>query len=129
MKTLLKDVVNWRNEQLTSDELLKGIEGMAFCLTDHEGNFVEVNQAYTELYGYSEEELIGSHFTMVVPEGYRETARKIHDDFIAGAHEMPTEWTVVGKDGASMQIMVYAVHGNSAAGKPMKVTIIERLDG
>lgn len=128
METLIKDLVNWKDEQLAPEQLLDQLTGLAFCLTDHEGNFVEVNTAYTELYGYTEDELIGQHFTKVVPEDYRETAAKIHDDFIAGQNEMPAEWTVVGKDGAPMQIMVHAVRGASAAGKPMKVTIIERLD-
>jgi len=80
--------------------------GMAICVTDEHGNFVEVNDAYTKLYGYTREELLGNHFTMVVPEHYRSQAAQIHDAFMAGAPEMPAEWVVVRKDGALRNIYV-----------------------
>ncbi|MFQ3596932.1 MAG: PAS domain S-box protein [Chloroherpetonaceae bacterium] len=80
--------------------------GMAICVTDKNGNYVEVNDAYLELYGYTREELIGKHFSMVVPEHYRAEATRIHDAFIAGAPEMPAEWVVVRKNGELRNIYV-----------------------
>ncbi len=80
--------------------------GMAICVTDEHGNYVEVNDAYLELYGYTREELIGKHFTMVVPEHYRAEAARIHDAFMAGAPEMPAEWVVVRKNGELRNIYV-----------------------
>lgn len=80
--------------------------GMAICVTDEKGNFVEVNDAYTELYGYTRQELIGNHFSMVVPEHYRDQASQIHDAFMAGAPEMPAEWVVVRKNGEQRNIYV-----------------------
>jgi PAS domain S-box-containing protein len=80
--------------------------GMAICVTDSKGNFVEVNDAYLRLYGYSRQELIGNHFSMVVPEHFRAQATQIHDAFMAGAPEMPAEWVVVRKNGELRNIYV-----------------------
>ncbi|MCS6989636.1 MAG: PAS domain S-box protein [Chloroherpetonaceae bacterium] len=80
--------------------------GMAICVTDENGYFVDFNEAYLKLYGYEREEMLGKHFTMVVPEHYRAEAARIHDAFMAGAPEMPAEWVVVRKDGELRNIYV-----------------------
>jgi PAS domain S-box-containing protein len=128
MKTLMKQITNWNNEQLSMDDLLKQITGLAFCVTSETGHFIEVNEAYTKFYGYSESELLGKHFTMVVPEGYRQTASEIHDRFIKGENEMPTQWQVQRKDGKMVDIIAYAIRAKSPDGKEMKVTMLELLE-
>jgi two-component system, chemotaxis family, CheB/CheR fusion protein len=101
-----------------------GAMGMAICVTDETGKFVEVNDAYCSLYGYTREELIGTHFTIVVPEHYRTEATRIHDAFMAGAPEMPAEWQVVRKDGALRNIYVVPSMMTRENGMRCKVTAI-----
>lgn len=45
---------------------------LGICITDPNGRFEMVNPAYCQFYGYREEELIGHHFTLVVPAAYRQ---------------------------------------------------------
>lgn len=112
---------------LEQDNLLKKVETLAVCRTDHNGNFEDVNDAYCELYGYTREELIGKNFTLVLPEEARTAVQAIHDSFIKGAVEMPQEWTVVNKEGEEMHIRTEAVRILQEGKPPAKMTIIERL--
>jgi|GEM_PF-3722781 len=128
MKTTFSTYQNYLGEQLTHDDILDKIQKLAFCLTDERGYFLEVNPAYCDLYGYTEAELIGNHFTMVVPEAYRAYASDVHDQFIAGTDEMPAQWTVQNKAGELMQIHAEAIRCQSKEGTTTKMTLIERLD-
>ncbi len=112
---------------LDPQALLGRIEQLAFCVTDAKGYFREVNDAYLELYGYTREELIGNHFTMVVPEAYRAMLRALHSDFIAGDDELPTQYTVQHKDGSLIEIVVEAVRVEDEDEGTSKLTIIDRL--
>ncbi|MCS6904259.1 MAG: PAS domain-containing protein [Bacteroidia bacterium] len=127
MKTTVKNPINYKGESLTPESLLEKYEKLALCITDEKGYFVEVNAAYLELYGYQEKELIGKHFTIVVPEENRAFAAKVHDEFIAGTTEMPAEWTVQRKDGELIQIRAEAIRCEDPNGRPAKITIIERI--
>ncbi|WP_243699370.1 PAS domain S-box protein [Natronoflexus pectinivorans] len=40
---------------------------LGICVTDEKGNYVHVNERYSEIYGYGPGELFGKHFTVVVP--------------------------------------------------------------
>lgn len=115
---------------LNADQLQQRLVQLAYCVTDSHGCFVEVNDNYLELYGYSKEELIGKHFTMVVPEEAKEYAKNLHDEFIAGEEEMPKEWDVVGKDGLPRRIYVEAIRvkdTDNEDDQPKKMTVIENL--
>jgi len=48
---------------------------LGVCLTDDRGRFVQVNNAYADLYGYKAEDLIGQPFTRVLPSS-------IHNDAV-----------------------------------------------
>jgi len=97
---------------------------LGMCITDDKGFFEKVNQAYCEFYGYKESELIGNHFTMIVPEQYRPLLSDMHDRFIDGSHEIRGEWDVQKRDGSIHTILGDAclIHGRD--GKPRKVTFV-----
>jgi PAS domain S-box-containing protein len=101
---------------------------LAVCHTDSTGHFVDVNDAYCALYGYTQEELIGQHFSIVIPEGYRAVATGIHDAFISGSEEHAGEWTVVNKLGQHMRIQVTPIRLQDENGNTSKITLIEKLD-
>ena len=98
---------------------------IGMCLTDEHGLFVNVNPAYCIQYGYTKEELLGNHFSMVVPEALKEIATQMHDDFIAGSMvELPGEWEVVRKSGEIRKIFVTAGRFQDSEGKRYKVTTV-----
>lgn len=94
------------------------------CITDSEGKFVDVNNAYCELYGYSKEELINQSFTMVVPVQYRKKMQQMHDDFFQHEIEIPMNFDVVGKDGKLMKVSTSADLLIRPDGKRYKVTSV-----
>mgnify|MGYP006267413517 CR=1 FL=1 len=98
--------------------------GIGLCVTDERGEFVKVNPAYCRQYGYSEDELIGQHFTTVVPEHMREAAARMHDAFIDGALELPGEWQVQRRDGGVREVFVTAGLMAFAKGERLKVTTV-----
>ncbi|NQZ75977.1 MAG: PAS domain S-box protein [Ekhidna sp.] len=121
---------NHEGTSVAHEDILDKTTKLAVCVTDKHGNFVEVNEQYTKFYGFSEEELIGNHFTMVVPEEGRAYANQVHEDFIAGAVEMPAVWEVQQKDGSTMKIHVESIRmedDNDKDGGPSKMTVIEAL--
>ena len=107
---------NWRR---IVDDTPVGI-----CITSHHGMFEFANPAYLAFYDYPREELIGRHFTLVVPERLREVLSDAHDRFIAGAGEIRGEWTVVGRSGEERVILADATRIVDEQGNPKKVTFI-----
>ncbi|MBF0232483.1 MAG: PAS domain S-box protein [Desulfamplus sp.] len=97
---------------------------VGICITNEHGIFEQVNPAYCRLYKYDASELIGNHFTMVVPEANREALHNLHDAFLQGQKELRGEWEVVDKHGKSISIMADAARIIATDGRPRKVTFI-----
>lgn len=99
---------------------------LGICLTNAEGRFVTVNPAYCEIYGYSEDELIGKNFTMMVSPEHKTMMQKMHDDFLIHRSivELGCEWEVVRKNGE--YIWIYASAGilDGIVGGPYKITTV-----
>ncbi|OQW93573.1 MAG: hypothetical protein BWK79_10450 [Beggiatoa sp. IS2] len=95
-----------------SEALLNAIFNVAkvgLCVTDQDGKFVRVNQAYSELYGYHVRELLGQHFTLVLPETNRERANQLYQDFLTEKiEELPSDWLVKNKAGQLLNVYVTA---------------------
>lgn len=96
------------------------------CITDPSGHFEMVNPAYCEFYGYRQEELLGQHFTIVVPEANRAWLSGLHDDFLQGKEhqEMRQEWDVINKNGELRTIITEAARIEGDDGELRKVTFI-----
>lgn len=97
---------------------------LGLCITDPQGIFEYVNPAYCRLYGYTSAELLGQHFTVVVPPEKRAELSELHDRFIAGAAELRGEWEVMRKDGQRMYILADAARIEGEDGRPRKVTFV-----
>ena len=94
------------------------------CVTDAEGFFVKVNQGYCDIYGYTAQELLGQHFTLVVIPEQRQMAIALHDAFIDGEYEMPGEWKVQAKDGHFIDVLTSARLLVNPDGSRCKVTTV-----
>jgi PAS domain S-box-containing protein len=109
LENRIKEEVKHRLEKEIYVSEIFNTANVGICVTNSKGYFTEVNDAYLTLYGYEREELIGEHFSIVVPRDFRSIANKMHEDFILGlTDEVPTEWEVVRKDGELIKIVTTA---------------------
>lgn len=94
------------------------------CITDEKGIFRYVNSSYCRLYGFSEDELTGYHFTKVVPESSREMLIMAHDSFIKNKTEIRGEWEVLDKKGRLLTVIADAAWIKGPDGSPRKATFV-----
>ena len=97
---------------------------LGICVTDENGYFESVNNAYCNIYEYKEDELLGKHFTLVVPEEYKDRLAKMHDDFIVMGLEIRGEWEVVTRTGKRKTILADAAKILNDEGEAKKVTFV-----
>lgn len=80
------------------------------CLMDEEGYFKKVNETYCKLYGYQKEEMLGQHFSLIVPDRYKKKMDLLHREFVQNKYELKGEWIVQKKDGKEFTILVNTAH-------------------
>lgn len=97
---------------------------IGICITNKFGHFEYVNPAYCRLYGYNRTELIGKHFSIVVPEENRAELNKLHDDFMGRTYELQGEWTVKNKKNELITIIANASYLENLKGEPKKITYV-----
>ena len=102
---------------------------VGICITDETGKFVQVNQAYCELYQYDQSELIGNSFTMVVPDEWKAYMQELHDLFMNKKYELQGKWDVIDKYGNVKKIISNAAYlsADRFAG-PCKMTFVVEVD-
>ncbi len=63
--------------ELGNEDLLEFIfktSKIGISITDDRGRFIHINQAYAQLYGYNQDELLNKPFTLVLPPAQHDTA-------------------------------------------------------
>lgn len=106
-------------------DLIYDTAAIGMCVTDEEGKFVRVNKAYCDAYGYSAQELIGTHFSRVLPESIRERASSLHTEFVSGrTEESAGEWQVQSRQGQIRDVYVTAGRLVTTGGARFKVTTV-----
>ena len=122
------ELVRSYNEDLKrSESRLRGIiesTPVGICITDEHGYYEYVNPTYCRLYGYEPDELIGNHFTKVVPEENRERLIHLHSEFMGRRYELRGEWEVLRRDGSPLAIIADAAYIIDVDGRPKKVTFV-----
>jgi PAS domain S-box-containing protein len=102
---------------------------IGICITDEEGDFVNVNKSYTEIYGYSKAELIGKPFTCVVPEEGKKEMQKLHDAFMNREEELTGNWEVINKDNEVFNVLMNAAYIEEPdSNTSFKMTFVVKLD-
>lgn len=80
---------------------------VGICLTNAEGLFVRVNQAFSDILGWSKEEMLHHHFTLLFKEEYHQQARELHRMFmLQPLGVVPDEWVLKRKDGQKITLSV-----------------------
>lgn len=99
---------------------------VGICITNENGIFEYVNDSYQKIYKYSAQELIGNHFTMVVPPENRNHLNALHDSFIyvTEGNEARGEWSVLNKFGEEINIIADAAKIIGIDNRPKKVTFV-----
>lgn len=98
---------------------------LGICITDSNGNYAAVNNAYCRIYEYKKEELIGKSFTIVVP-GTEEQMNTLHQKFLRDKKEILREWDVVTRNGKTIHISVDAGYSDKIFNKgPHKITFVQ----
>lgn len=123
----ITSLVESHNARTSSDEMWNSIYTSApigICMTDGEGRFIRVNKTYCEFYGYSEAELLGRNFTMIVPPDAREKLLQTHHDFMREGYESRGEWMVQTKTGEIRYVLADACRITGQDGQYRKVTFI-----
>ncbi|MBC7922870.1 MAG: PAS domain S-box protein [Ferruginibacter sp.] len=99
---------------------------IGICITNDQGNFVAVNDAYCRVYGYDRSELVGHAFTIVVPEANQETMNTLHRKFMRDKREISREWEVRRKTGELISISVDTAFNDQVFGGPHKITFVHQ---
>ena len=114
--------------QLTdSEKLIQSVFNVAavgICVTDEQGYFVDVNEEYCRIYGYSKEEVIGKHFSMFIPAHNKQKAEELHNKVVSNITQPPKEWQVMRKDGRLIDISINSILLQLDDGKKLTVTSI-----
>ncbi|MGC2854442.1 ATP-binding protein [Novispirillum sp. DQ9] len=92
------------------------------AVTDRQGLYVDINQHYCDLRGYSRDELLGKHFTEVTPPQFREPLRRLHDTFFATGREAPSYWQLRRKDGKEIYVKTHSTLYQGEGGDAYRVT-------
>lgn len=76
---------------------------MGYQSLDEDGNFLEVNQKWTEIFGYSREEVLGKNFSTIILPEYHERYRERFDTFKARG-KMNSEFKILSKNNEILDI-------------------------
>ena len=110
-------------------DIIDSEQELGICVTDEKGYYTYVNDRYNEIYGFHPGELVGKHFTTVVPEDQQKRLQTAHDMFIDKGYEIVRYWDVKNKWGANIKIQAAAAFFDNIfnnKGKGHKVTFVYR---
>ncbi|MDK2841500.1 MAG: hypothetical protein PWQ17_1005 [Anaerophaga sp.] len=133
-KAVLSVVRNITDQQKMLDELKnselrfrsiieKSIVGIS--ITNEEGVFEYVNDAYCKIYGYTPEEIIGQHFTMVAPDETRQLLSMRHAGFFSTGKGEKGEWKAIDKKGNERFVVTDSTLITDVDGNYKRVTFVE----
>lgn len=97
------------------------------CITDEAGIFKDINEEYCRIFGYTKEELIGEHFSILFSQANKEKHTGLHQEFINGASEAPIELKQIQKDGQQIIVASSSELLHRPDGRKYKVTSVRDI--
>ena len=79
---------------------------IGIALMDEEGVYEDVNAAYSHLYGYRQDELIGQSVTRIFLPAEHARVLALHRSFLEEGKALPGTWQAVRQDGTRMSTAV-----------------------
>ena len=96
---------------------------------DRCGYFIDVNRAFCTIYGFNREEIIGEHFTTIVPPDRQASLSSIYERFVAADKdkELSGEWVMRRKDGAPLTVRLTAALAVTETGERLTIATVEDI--
>lgn len=124
----ISQVLEKGQKPLETEALLRlgawDVADTGLCIVDEDGFFVDVNPAYTRIFGYSREELLGKAFTLVLPPETREMGQQALALFFEKGVEPPMDWEARHRDGRLLRILATAGLLRDEHGRCHKITSV-----
>ncbi|PWD99154.1 PAS domain S-box protein [Marinilabilia rubra] len=98
---------------------------IGICITDEQGVFEFVNDAFCQIYGYSPEEIVGQYISMVVLEEKKSLLFDRHKEFFKSKSSKKDDWDVVDKFGRIKHVVTDSTLIIDAEGRKRRVTFVE----
>lgn len=109
------------------DDLMRAILSRApvgIAVIDYSGQYVSVNAAYADIYGYSVSEMVGRNFLMVFPETARVPVLARHQGFLDNGGSLGGEWAVVRSDGSRRTVWSESVAFPNDSGRSDRLVYV-----
>jgi len=92
------------------------------CIVNFEGKFVEINNNYAEMLGYSKEELLGQHYSLILTEDSKSVVDSNHLKIFNGTNILKAEEKVKHKNGTFFYIQTTNFRVNDEQGNKLRIT-------
>lgn len=101
---------------------------VGICLTNDQGIFVRVNQAFSDILGWSKDEMLGNHFSLLFKPEFHEAARQLHQLFMREmAGVVPDEWVLKRKDKQKITLSVSNSLYTDDSGQKFVVSVLSDI--
>ena len=97
------------------------------CLTDETGHYRMMNDAYCEIYEYDRGEMLGKHYSVIMPPDQLKLANAHYQRLLSGDVGIPVERKRQRKDGSIVYIEAANALLEDVDGKKMVITTIRDI--
>lgn len=105
-------------------QTLANVAPIGLCVVDEEGLYEYVNEFYCKLYGYEPEELLGKHFSMIIPPENKPMLIEQHKEFMKNRVNTTKEFKVVNKKQEQFTVLVTSVYFADSNSQPKKASYV-----
>lgn len=97
---------------------------VGISLTNAEGKFVKLNNAFGDILGWDKEELLGESFSKIFIPEFRAQAEQLHLKYLAGEEIPPEDWVLKTKEGKTIYLSARIANYIDDRGEQFVVAVI-----